>query len=522
MVTASRSVSEAVLRRFEPPGPPMWGSARLRALVVAVVAALVLVPVWASPVLVTNDGPSHVYNALVVDAVRSGRPPYSTYMEFVADRTRPNQAAQFLLVALGRTFGWELAERLVVTFAVAAVLVALLALVARPGTTPLVVLAPAAGWLAQSWFLWMGFYDFALSLACYAALVLVFEGPPTPRRRLLTQALLLGLYMTHVLTFAVGTGLALAVTGWRALTGRGRWVELAVAGPALALLLLGVSTGGTGAGALRTADAWLSLKGLVIGDFVMSVHVVDAVAGALLMVAVWFAVARQLRAAQHEGLASVAGAAVFGFLLLMLSVAGPDRVGEGGFVAIRLRCLGAITLLPSVARALATVRLRTLVVAAGVVLVTLGMHAALIVRDARIVGGQLALLEALFTRAQAPEGAWLRTRFRVHRGLYTIGAYTHIAERLAVRRGFLVLDNYEALYNAFAVSWRAQPDWLAFRQSQEGLTIRLIPGRLSWSENVVYVLHESERRLQVADPRLDIGPTLVGGPFALTPVRRRL
>src|SRR5207244_11549697 len=33
-------------------------------------------------------------------------------------------------------------------------------------------LAPAAAWLTQTWFIWMGFYDFALSLACYSALVL--------------------------------------------------------------------------------------------------------------------------------------------------------------------------------------------------------------------------------------------------------------------------------------------------------------------------------------------------------------
>jgi hypothetical protein len=497
-------------------------SPRARRLGIGIVAALVLGPVWASPVLVTTDGPSHVYNALAADAVLSGRLPYAPYLELDADWTRPNQASQLLLVALGRTIGVETGERVLFTLAVAATLAGLLALLARPGGAPLVALAPAAGWLAQSWFVWMGFYDFALSLAGYAALLLLLERAPTLRRRLLVQVLLAALYLTHFLTFALGTGLALAVTGWRALTGRGRWADLVMAAPALALLCLELGSGGTGTGALAAADARQGVLGLVIGDFVMSVHALDAGPGALIMAAVWFTVARRFRAAQRQGLTSVSGAEIFGLLLLVLSVTGPDRVGEGGFVAIRLRCLGAITLLPSVATALATVPVRVLALGAGAALVALAAHSALVVRAAHIVNHNLARLETLFTRGRVPEGAWLRTRFTgSRRGVYSIAGYSHIADRLAVRRQFIVLDNYEALYHIFPVSWRARPDWVTFRQSIGGLTVRLVPGVLQWP-NMLYVLHESERRLQAADPRIEIGPTLVERPFALTPVRRRL
>src|SRR5205814_1646180 len=243
------------------------------------------------------------------------------------------------------------------------------------GGAPLVALAPAAGWLAQTWFVWMGFYDFALSLALYAALLLVLEREPTPRNRLLAQAVFAGLYLTHFLTFAVGAGLA-----------------------------------------------------------------------------------------------CVSGAEVFGLLLLILSVVGPEQVGEGGFVAIRLRCLGVITLLPAVREALGTLRPRALAASAGVLFVTLAVHGALIVRDARIVNRNLAQLESLFTTARVPEGAWLRTRFMVYRrGLYSIGGCYHIAGRAALRRRYIVLDNYEALYHIFSVGWRTRPDWVAFRQSIEGL-----------------------------------------------------
>src|ERR1051325_6565498 len=485
-------------------------------------AALGVVAVWAAPVLVTPGGPSHVYNALVADAIESGRLPYARYMALDTDPTRPNQASHALLVALGRTVGWETGERVVFTLAVVATLAALLALLARPGGTALAALAPAAAWLTQTWFVWMGFYDFALSLACYAALVLVLERAPTPRRRLLAQGIFAALYLTHFLTFAVGTGLALATAGWRALARQGRWGEVGVAGAWLALRLLEGSIGATGvSGAVTAAAPWLGLVGLVVGDFVMSVHPLDAVGGVLIMAAVWFTLGSRLRAGQRDGLASVSAAEVFGLLLLVLSVVGPDQVGEGGFTAIRLRCLGAITLLPSVTMALRGVRAPALGVAAVVALAALAAHGALIVRDARQVHRDLSQLETLFTDDRVPEGAWLRTRFGAYRrGLYSIAKYSHIADRLAARRRFVVLDNYESYTRAFAVLWRGRPDWLTFRRSTEGFTVRMIPGDIPWP-NVLYVLHEGDQRLQSADSRIEIGPTRFGGRFALTPVRRR-
>src|SRR5205807_1436850 len=103
----------------------------VRVAVVAVVAAAALVPVWASPVLVTTDGPSHVYNALVADAVLSERAPYARYLEFDRDWTRPDRTAQFLLMGLGRVVGFETAERVVFTLAVVATLAGFLALLVR-------------------------------------------------------------------------------------------------------------------------------------------------------------------------------------------------------------------------------------------------------------------------------------------------------------------------------------------------------------------------------------------------------
>src|SRR5207248_1568794 len=83
-----------------------------------------------------------------------------------------------LLAWLGRLVGWPIAERALCTIAIVATF-AVLARLSAGGPLPAsIALASVAGWLSQGWFLWMGFYDFALSLAGYAALVLVLRLPP--------------------------------------------------------------------------------------------------------------------------------------------------------------------------------------------------------------------------------------------------------------------------------------------------------------------------------------------------------
>jgi len=496
---------------------PAW----LRRGAVVTAALLALAPVWLSPVLVTTDGPSHLYNAFLSAAIRAGRAPFAAYFELTPGGVRPNQASGFLLGALGRTVGWEPAERVVLSLAILATFAGLVALAARARAAVAGALAVAAAWVAQGWLAWMGFYDFALSLACYAGLLLVLARPPGLLRALMVQAAFGALYVTHFLTFAIGVALAAAVLGIRAATRREGWREPLAVVPGVLLALIEVAGGGTGAGGLGWDHPGRQLAGLAAGDVVMSAGSWDAVAGAAITAAALAALWQRLGDARREGIAVVSGAEWFAVALLVLSVLGPDRIGEGGFVGVRLRCLAVITLFPAMARALSRMSERLLAGSALVLTALLAVHAARHVRMGQAGARDLAALDRLFTAAGAPEGAWVARRFTGYRrDAHGIAPRSHLLERLALRRRFVVLDNYEALFEIFDVSWRARPDWVTFVPADSVLTPRLIPGDVRWP-GPLYLLHDRDRTIAFGDPQLEAGPTVVGAAFAVTQLRRR-
>ena len=498
-------------------------SAALSAIGLLVVGALAVVPVWLSPVLVTTDGPSHVYNAMLADAVRAARPPWAGDFRLVDRGLAPNQTNGLLLLHLGRLLGWEPAERVVMTIAVVAGYGVLLLLLAPLGRATVVLGAPLVAWLAHNWFVWMGFYDFGLSVAGYAALVLLLARPPTLQRTALLLVVLAFLYFTHFFTFAMGTGLALTATAWRVLTRRGSWSEAWPLVPAVLVLLVVVGSGGAGAGAMTWSSPWKAVAGLVFGDIVRSFHPWEAGGGVAVMAGAWLAIVSRVRQARRGGLRALSGADAFGILLLALSLVAPEAVGVGGYVPVRLQLLGVVTLLPAMAAAgAAAVRAGAgwLRVGATVVLLGFAAHALYIVRVARVVNGDLATIDRLLGTAGSVESAWVRTRLvNWRRGLFRISGYRHLVERIAMRRRLVVADNYEALYQVFPLSWRARPDWLAFRPGDGGLVLELVPGDISWPPPL-YVVHESALPLGTSDSRLELGRTAAAGAFAVTPVTR--
>jgi hypothetical protein len=487
---------------------------------VVLVGALTLAPVWLSPVLATNDGPSHVYNAVLADGVRAGRAPFATYFQLEGG-LKPDMVSHALLSTLGPLVGWDAAERIVVTIAMALTFAVLLALFSAAGATVPVLLAPLAGWLATNWFVWGGAYDFALSIPWYTGLLLLLRRPLTPWRHLGVQGLLGLLYLTHFFTFAAGIALVIAIVGWPALIGSAPWRRLGLVVPAIALLAIEMLSGGPGTGSVLPGDAWDALRGLAMGDFLISVTPLDAVAGVLVMAGIWIVVARRWGEVRRSGLRALAGEEMFGMALLVLSLAAPSGVGEGTYIPIRMRFLGVLALTPAMAQAAAALRPVRLAVMGAALLAALGVHTTALVSDARVAGRNLALIDELLTAAGARDGSWVVTRWTMYRrGFFHVAGYRHLMDRIAARRNMVVLDNYEALYGVFSTMWRGAPDWIQFRPSTTGLTVRLTPGAIRWPDGV-FVLHESDRALQIADPRLLLVRSAVGGPFAVTLVRRR-
>lgn len=483
----------------------------------AIVGAAAVVPVWASPALVTADGPSHAYNAMVGVAIGAGAAPFAAYLTEEPGGLRPNQATEFLLAGLGARLGWERAERCVLTLAMLAWLgVAALAL---DGFGPAALVL--AGWLAHSWFAWMGFYDFALSAACYAGLVAVLARPRSRARSLTALALLLALYAIHFFTFTVGAGLVAVVLGGRALRREAPWLDLALLVPAAVLFAIGAGAGGV-PGAPSWSGPWPAVAALAVGDIVRSFHPLDAIGGVAIVVASVGAVVLYARDASRAGGHSLNGIVLAGGLLLVASLVAPAAIGAGGYIPLRLQLLGVVTLFPATAAALRGLDARWVRAAAVALLVAFTAHGAYIVRVSRPVAEDEAVLERLLAAAGAGEGAWVRARFvDASRGLFRITGYRHLVERIATRERLVVLDNYEALYGIFGVSWRARPDWLGIRRYQDSVfAVELVPGTARWDTDL-YLVHESHARVVSGDARLELGPTVAQGAFAVTPVKRR-
>jgi hypothetical protein len=237
---------------------------------------------------------------------------------------------------------------------------------------------------------------------------------------------------------------------------------------------------------------------------------------------VWATLAVRLRALRHGGAEPVTELELCGLGLLAVSVVAPSLVGEGGYVPIRLQLLGVVTLLPSIAGALPRVPRAVARGLAGAVFLGFLAHAAYVVHVGTRVNRDLMVIDDLLARSRAGAGAWVRTRFAdSRRGLYRIAGYRHLVERIAARRELVALDDYEARYGAFAVSWRARPDWLVIaRPVEDSLELRLVPGELHWGDGL-YLVHERGWRLGSDDARLAVGVTASAGAFAVTRLSRR-
>lgn len=485
----------------------------------AIVALLTIFPLLGAPVPVTQDGPSHVYNAAVAAQARKGTAPFAQLFQARAD-LRPNVASHWILTALGPRLGWRGAERTILLVALLGCLITALIVAGR--AIPVIVFS---GWLASSWFFWMGFYDFVLSVPCFVALTLLLTSPPTTGRHIAIQVALAALYLTHLFTFAAGVAVTLLVFARRATqSGRAGWREVLPALAALFILMLEVLAGGGVGGSPRwTATLTDRLRDAATGDFVTTVVWLDgAVGAAFVLVMIWLAWRSMVaRGGRLPGWSELSPLTTFGVMLLLLSVMAPDSIGEGGYVPARMRLIGALALLPAIAGACATLSRRSQLGLAIALSIALAWRSVLLRAEARAMQDVTREVAVLLDRAGASRGAWMVTRLTAYRRWpFRVGVYRHLGARVAVDRGLVVLNNYEALYGVFSVSWRARPDWVQFRPDQHTLLASFVPGELSWN-GPMYVLHERAHRVRSGDPRLTVAGVQAGPRFTITSLRQQ-
>jgi hypothetical protein len=163
----------------------------------ALAAGIALIPIWLYRCFPSQDGPSHLYNALLLG---SRGPVTSATFEPVL-RLFPNWSAFLLLAAFGRLFTPFIAQQMVVSLCVVSIPAATLYL-QKSFKTSADPTALVGVMLAFSYLLFMGFFNFILGCALFA-----FTVGFAWRRRATTPiaalyALLALTWVTHGLAFA--------------------------------------------------------------------------------------------------------------------------------------------------------------------------------------------------------------------------------------------------------------------------------------------------------------------------------
>lgn len=178
---------------------------------------------WMAPHFVTGDGPSHLYGATILRELLFHR-RHSIYSSIytIQRKALPNWTATVALAATGAIAGTEHAEAL---FASLAILTGFLGLcylnrALAPDESPW---TPVMNFVMQSWFLWVGFYNFYLGMILVpfaAGYYIKHTGKLTWGRTAVLAAGFTLLFFTHLIAVALALMVVGAVAGWMSIRNR--------------------------------------------------------------------------------------------------------------------------------------------------------------------------------------------------------------------------------------------------------------------------------------------------------------
>jgi len=458
---------------------------------------------------------------MVANQVRRGNALFAAWYS-IRPPLRPNFASDSALRLMGPAFGWEMAERVWISLIILLQMLVYFPLL-RTGLS-VEAAAAASAWLASNWFTWMGFYDFSLSLAAFAALASVL------RRRSGTfwgvvriEALLLVLYATHLYTFLFGTALFIWILFWRVVHGR-RPVELIAAAAPGGLMVYELLFGSAGHGGF----SWSGWKGLGkavigwgIGDSVITFTWFGALVGTAIMVATWAGILKRIGRSRRSGRWDPMD--LFAIGACIISCAVPNQIGHGSYTSARLRFITVLLLLPSTMAFLSHVRWPRMrswggLLSAGLAL-GLALQAGRIVWVSNGVGKQVDGIERTLQAAGVGKGEWVTSVLTNQDDMALhMSPYKHLPERAYLRLGVADLDDYEPEAGTFELSWRRHPRMLRFTKSDRRWLVA--EEATGVSGIAVSVLHDTDLPLISRDPSLRIGPSVSRGPFTVTKIEQ--
>lgn len=455
------------------------------------VALAALAPVWTSAVLPTGDGPSHVYNAFVANELDS-TPALAEVYE-LGPLLRPQLLSDTFLRVTGPLIGWWRSERLLFTLIVLGGLAALAAVAGTVDPTALALLV----WIPCGWFSWMGFYDFAIGLAFLTMLLRSLERGEA-RAPHVWMTLLLASHL-----FLAACGCVLLGVRWVADRRRSTlatWVGWSS-------LTAGLLFGATAGGLAPAVPAPNGLAHVLTSDPVLSHDPAGMLAGFCLFV---MAAAGVWSRCRGSGFAAHVG--WLGILFVLASLVVPEWIGRGGYVPTRMRAVALLVLAPAGVGALMRRGgpARALVMACGLTAWGVLVHQARHTRGyaERLAATVRSIDEAVDALGGEPGGLALIVRDPFQQpGFGRIFAWERIPERVAIRRGWPVLDDYEAAEPVFRVRWSGGVAPLSLSLTDSTLAVAG-----PWA-GALYLVHDPDVELST---RSDATATVSTPPFATT------
>ncbi|MSR64634.1 MAG: hypothetical protein EXS18_02505 [Verrucomicrobiae bacterium] len=203
-----------------------------------VLTALYLVPIWLYPVFPTQDGPSHLYNSVIFSDLLWSSEGFFHKVYEINWAPFPNWTFTLLSSLMYPLLPIEQVEKVVLSIYLVSFIGAIFYLV-RSFDTEKTVIGFAGFLFAYNWFLWMGFYNFCLSLPLVLVTIgfaIRHRGFVYGQRLYLLMLMFLLLYFSHLVSFALTMGvLTLMFAGFGQKRGRALRQLLIAAAPALAL-----------------------------------------------------------------------------------------------------------------------------------------------------------------------------------------------------------------------------------------------------------------------------------------------
>jgi hypothetical protein len=448
-------------------------------LAFALLAVQMAIP-WTAPYFVTQDGPSHLYGATVArelvlhhrDSVYS---PWYTIQRAIL----PNITATFLLALAESIAGPEHAEQV---FASVAILAGFLAFcyasrALSPGLStrfsPRVSpWTPVANFLFQTWFLWLGFYNFYLGMALMffpIGFYIRHAGGLGLRRAAVLAVGLVLLFFTHIIPAAIAIVTVVTMAFWINVVVpiaiappwprlRELGVLLASTLPAMILIGLYLESGAPTHYDPQIAWAW--------NEFPMHVFQTGAGrSGAQTLLSsffLYYIAAGILLMRTHEW-ASVRGGLAIATLLTFLGyLLSPDAGFSGSLIKIRFAW--AVFLLGGLL-ACSVTRLRPLRVATAIWVACFLAGTAV---NTMAIGKRLSNAAADYLPVAnliPPRSTFVRLRYPTPHAAELYGyegigrdPLAHLAGLAAARRGLVDLSDYEAASKIFPVVFKPAID----------------------------------------------------------------